>query len=238
MTPNEDLYVESAAAYAAHAATNFMNVRYERPAMYAAIGDVAGKRVLDAGCAGGEYAAHFLAGGAQVTCVDASEAMIHLVRERFGDAVEARHHDLAQTLDWLPDASFELICSSLTLHYVKDWSVPMREFYRVLKPGGRAVISTHHPQMLAVDNYFETARIEDVWRVGGVDRRVSFYHRPLQAMIQPIAGAGFMLRRAIEPQLPQRTPDVSEEWYERLNTKPWFLIFDAEKPKVSLARAQ
>jgi ubiquinone/menaquinone biosynthesis C-methylase UbiE len=229
MTENREMYGEAAAAYAAHSAANFMNVRYERPAMYAAIGDVAGKRVLDAGCAGGEYAAHFLAGGANVTALDASPAMIDIVRERFGDAVNARCHNLAEPIGWLDDASFDIVCSSLTLHYVRDWNVPLREFYRLLKPGARAVISTHHPQMIPVANYFETQLIEDTWSVGGADRRVTFYHRPLQAMIAPVSQAGFVLRRVIEPQLPERSPDVTEEWYERLNHKPWFIIFDAEK---------
>jgi ubiquinone/menaquinone biosynthesis C-methylase UbiE len=230
MSQNEEMYGKAAREYAQHAATHFMNVRYERPAMYAAIGGVAGKRVLDAGCAAGEYAAHFLAAGAHVTAIDESEAMIALVRARLGDAVSARRQDLAQPLDWAADASFDLVVSSLTLHYVRDWGVPLGEFFRVLKAGGRAVISTHHPQMIPVENYFETQQIEDAWQIGGVERRVTFYHRPLQAMIRPITEAGFVLRRIIEPQLPEPSPDVPGEWYERLNSKPWFVIFVLEKP--------
>lgn len=216
MIPNDDMYGSGAAAYVDHAATNAMNAAYERPAMFGIIGDVAGKRVLDAGCAGGEYAARFAEQGACVTAIDASEAMIGIVRERLGDAVSARVHDLSQPLDWAPDGSFDLVCSSLTLHYVRDWSVPLREFYRVLAPGGRAVISTHHPQMFDVENYFETQLVEDVWRVGGSERRVRFYHRPFAVAIAPAVQAGFALRGVTEPQLPQ-------------SGKPWFLILDLTK---------
>lgn len=217
MIPNDDMYGSGAAAYVDHAANNAMNAGYERPAMFGILGDVAGKRVLDAGCAGGEYAARFSGQGASVTAIDASEAMIGIVRRRLADAVTARVHDLSQPLSWAQDASFDLVCSSLTLHYVADWSVPLREFYRVLVPGGRAVISTHHPQLVDVDEYFETQLVEDVWRVGGGERRVRFYHRPLQAMLDPALQAGFALRGLTEPQLPG-------------SGRPWFLILDLSKP--------
>jgi len=42
------------------AARSFANTKYERPAMLALLGEAADKTVLDAGCAGGEYAAHLL----------------------------------------------------------------------------------------------------------------------------------------------------------------------------------
>ena len=43
-------YDQFAAAYAADTEANAFNALYERPAMLALLGDVGGKRVLDAGC--------------------------------------------------------------------------------------------------------------------------------------------------------------------------------------------
>ncbi|HLI94697.1 MAG TPA: hypothetical protein VKT72_01285, partial [Candidatus Baltobacteraceae bacterium] len=65
-TGNDGLYVDAAQDYASHSAENFCNAQYERPTMLDVIGHVHGKSVLDAGCAGGEYAALLLARGAHV----------------------------------------------------------------------------------------------------------------------------------------------------------------------------
>lgn len=228
---NNSLYTDAAREYAAHSAENFYNARYERPAMLDVAGDSRGKSVLDAGCAGGEYVAHFLAQQARVTALDASRAMVDIVRERFGDAVDVHRHDLREPIVWLKDASMDLVLSSLTLHYLRDWTVPLGEFRRILKRGGRFVMSTHHPAMvqplLGDRSYFDTLLVRDTWRVGGIDREVHFYHRPLQDIINAIVNAGFTIRRIVEPQLKERGADLPPEGFNKLSTSPWFLIVEA-----------
>ncbi len=230
MSSDNTLYEHAARDYARHSAVNAVNAAYERPAMYALAGDVSGKTVLDAGCAGGEYAAYFLEKGARVIAVDASRAMIDIVRERLGDAVDARTQDLNEPLAWLADKSVDLVVSSLTLHYLPSWENPLREFRRVLKPAGRFVMSMHHPAMtaLSVDDYFQTTLIAEVWKICGHDRHVQFYHRPLQAVYDDFAAAGLRVRRIIEPRMTQRPQGLSDEWFARLGRRPWFLMIEAE----------
>jgi len=45
----------------------------------------------------------------------------------------------------LEPRSLDGITCSLALHYVADWSVPLRSFASALRPGGWAVISLDHP---------------------------------------------------------------------------------------------
>lgn len=52
--------------FAEHAEDGFYNAYYDRPACLALLGDVAGKRVLDAACGPGLYAAELVRRGAQV----------------------------------------------------------------------------------------------------------------------------------------------------------------------------
>lgn len=64
-----------AEAYAAENENNLVNAYYERPAMLALAGDVAGHRVLDAGCGSGPLTAALLDRGAVATGVDVSAGM-------------------------------------------------------------------------------------------------------------------------------------------------------------------
>ncbi len=222
-------YDEFAREYAAHSAVSPYNALYERPAMQARLGEVRGKRVLDAGCAGGEHTALLLDRGAEVVAMDASAGLIEIVRERFGNRVETHRADLREPMHFLPDASIDVVFCSLTLHYIDDWSVPLREFKRVLRRGGRLLMSTHHPAMTAssVENYFATQLIHETWRVGEANMDVRFYHRPLEAMIGAIIDAGFQVEALIEPHLTARDPSVPQSDYVRLATTPWFIVIEA-----------
>jgi SAM-dependent methyltransferase len=219
-----------AAAYAAVTVSNVCNAAYERPAVRDVLGDVSGLDVLDAGAAAGEHSAWLAAHGARVVAIDASEAMVHLARERLGDAATVVRADLARPLP-LPDASFDIVLSSLTLHYLADWLPTLREFARVLRPCGRFVFSTHHPALTddPAADYHAVRLVEEGWdgfAAGPVPMR--FYHRPLERIVGDVLAAGFVLRALREPR-PSAEADVRDPAVAaRLRTRPWFLIVDAE----------
>lgn len=212
------LYDEDAGAYARHTATSTWNASYERPAMQRIIGTVNGRSVLDAGCASGELSAWLLSEGADVTALDNSTAFITMIQERFGQRLRACRADLAQGLPFA-DCAFDVVASSLTLHYIADWEALMRELFRITKPGGRLVFSTHHPSMTAslVTKYFKTALVRDVFTIDGKAYPVQFYHRSLEGIIAPVLAAGFAIRAICEPEL-KGTPQ-----------RPWFLFLDCMK---------
>jgi SAM-dependent methyltransferase len=221
---------ERAAAYARISAANAANAAYERPAVRALLGDVQGLDVLDAGCAAGEHSAWLVEHGARVVALDASEAMVALARERLGERARVLHADLAQPLPF-PDASFDRVLSSLTLHYLAEWSDPLREFARVLRPGGRLVFSTHHPFMTApdVDDYHAVRVVKETWRGFGAPVEVTFYHRPLGRIVADVLAAGFALRGMHEPQPTAEADARDPALAARFRTGPGFLIVDAER---------
>ena len=68
-----------------YAQDNLYNAHFERPNTLELIGDVSGKKVLDLGCGSGLYAQILLARGASaVTCIDASQEMIEIVKGKLG----------------------------------------------------------------------------------------------------------------------------------------------------------
>jgi SAM-dependent methyltransferase len=104
-----------------------------------------GLKVLEIGCGLGTDGAQFAQAGADYTGIDLTEAAIDLARRRFamsGLKGDFRVSD-AEKLDFA-DESFDLVYSHGVLHHTPDIEAAIGEVYRVLKPGGRAVIMLYH----------------------------------------------------------------------------------------------
>jgi ubiquinone/menaquinone biosynthesis C-methylase UbiE len=137
-------YDSFAEVYSTENEVNLANAYYERPAMLALAGDVAGRRILDAGCGSGPLFAALRDRGAIMTGFDKSTGMLELARRRLGDDADLQVADLGCPLPF-PDGAFDDVVASLVLHYLEDWSAPLAELRRVLKPGGRLIASVNHP---------------------------------------------------------------------------------------------
>src|SRR5437879_9521392 len=73
-----------AEAYTASNETSLFNAYYERPAILALAGDVAGRRILDAGCGSGPLFAALRERGDIVTGFDSSTGILEQARRRLG----------------------------------------------------------------------------------------------------------------------------------------------------------
>jgi malonyl-CoA O-methyltransferase len=113
----------------------------------AALGDVAGLAVLDLGCGTGRHAVWLANGGATVTGLDFSEGMMEKARAKPGArGVRFVVHDLDERLPFA-DGAFDRVVSGLVLEHLRELGAFFAEARRVLKPGGRAVVSGMHPAM-------------------------------------------------------------------------------------------
>lgn len=204
-----DHYDGFADSYAAENASSLFNAYYDRPAMIRLAGDVSGRRILDAGCGTGPLTAELRTRGALMTGLDGSPAMLEHARRRLGDDVPLHVADLAQPLPFADD-SFDDVVSSLVLHYLEDWTAPLAEIRRVLRPGGRLILSVNHPTVRVVTNpdedYFATTQFSDEFELAGERAVLTFWHRPLHAMFDAFAGAGFRVRLLSEPPPAPDTP--------------------------------
>jgi ubiquinone/menaquinone biosynthesis C-methylase UbiE len=116
------------------------------------LGDVAGKRVLDLGCGGGQAAVVIARKGATTIGVDASVRMLERARQLAARAearVEWHHGDLAD-LAFLRAESIDLAVSVYALGEVADLSRALRQVHRVLKNRAAFVFSYEHPMGLCV----------------------------------------------------------------------------------------
>ncbi len=225
-------YEPFAQRYADVVDTKPHNAYYERPATLAMLPDLQGKRILDAGCGSGWYAEYYAEHGASVTSVDASETMVRLTKNRLGDRVNAFCADLNKPLDSLTDNSFDLVVSPLTMHYLEKWEPVFAEFRRLLILGGTLLFSTHHPftdiELSDKGDYFLQELLEDDW---GLGHPIHYYRRPLSAMTEALASAGFLIERIVEPQPSEEFRRIAPEAYKRMVGRPWFLIIRAQSGK-------
>jgi SAM-dependent methyltransferase len=227
--PRVSDYDGIAEAYSAENEANLVNAFYERPAMLALAGDVAGRRILDAGCGAGPLFAALRDGGAIVTGFDKSAGMIELARRRLGDDADLQVADLGRPLPF-PDDTFDDVTASLVLHYLEDWGPALAELRRVLKPGGRLIVSVEHPFAITLmhreagrkADYFATSNRTEEWAMGGQTTLMSFWDRPLHAMTDAFAAAGFRIAVISEPA---PAPAARELFPDELAAKPRFLCF-------------
>jgi SAM-dependent methyltransferase len=222
-------YDSFAEAYSAETEANLINGYYARPAILDLAGDVTGRRILDAGCGSGPVCAALRDRGALVTGFDSSAGMVELARQRLGADADLRVADLGGPLPF-PDGAFDDVVACLVLHYLEDWAAPLAELRRVLRPGGRLIVAVEHPFAITLMHleqgsklsYFETRERSEEWTFGGRSVPMRFWDRPLHAMTDAFAAAGFAITVISEPP---PAPGARELFPAELADKPAFLCF-------------
>ncbi len=221
------------------------NELVEIPAMLSLIGDVKGKRVLDAGCGYGYYSIFLAKRGATVTGIDISEKMIELSKK---NAIKASVKcqffvcDI-QDMSMFNSKTFDLVTSSIVVSYLDDLEKAFSEVSRVLKPKGIFTFSENHPILKGwwekdqenrrlhwnIDNYFERSIGIDKWGRENHVIETSSRHRIVQDYFDALISAGFVVERLVEPEPVEKGKSINKEHYERAKRIPIFILFKARK---------
>jgi 2-polyprenyl-3-methyl-5-hydroxy-6-metoxy-1,4-benzoquinol methylase len=208
------------------------------PVLLGLLGDVRGRRVLDAGCGNGYFSRMLAERGAQVVGVEPTDAMTAFAREKEADLEQGVTYVQAD-LTLLPDLGgpFDAVVCSMVLMGIPDWRPAMRACVEALRPGGLFVFALVHP---AFERLLGTWREHGEYRVRRylteyeiVGSDASDFHRPISAYLNELASLGCRLREVVEPGLDAAvavegesiTPGI--DGYVHL---PNFLIVSAEVP--------
>jgi SAM-dependent methyltransferase len=212
-------------AYTAENETSLINAYYARPAILDLAGDVVGRQILDAGCGSGHLFAALRDRGAIVTGFDSSTKMVELARQRLGADAALQVADLGSPLPF-PDGAFDDVIAALVLHYLEDWTAPLAELRRVLRPGGRLIMAVNHPIVFKLvypeADYFATVKWSDEYTFSGQKAVLTYWHRPLHAMTDAFTAAGF--RTAVISE-PYPAPGARERFPDEFGDKQAFLCF-------------
>lgn len=99
--------------------------------------------IADLGCGTGYMAESLLGQCGRLICVDRAEGMLDEAQKRLGRRASATKVEFRRgELDALPLADGEVdgVIAGMVLHHLPSLADALREMYRVLKPGGTAVI--------------------------------------------------------------------------------------------------
>lgn len=184
--------------------------------------DFQGKRVLDLGCGYGWHCQYATEHHAQyVLGVDISKRMLETAKQKHAHPQIEYRQIAMEDLTLEPD-SFDVVFSSLALHYVKDYEQLVQHIANWLTKGGNFVFSVEHPVFTSygnqdwyydengnilhfpVDRYFYEGQREAVF----LQEKVVKYHRTLTTYLETLMKHGFMIQHVVEPQPPLEMMDM------------------------------
>lgn len=159
--------------------------------------------VVDLGCGTGRYSLYLDSLGHSVTGIDISEDMINLARTK-SKKVRFVQGDMRK----LPfgDNEFDFAVSGLAIHYVKNLEETIKEFSRVLKPGGQLIISSIHPWMVALGVHAEFHDKKSGW---GFIRDNILWH---SSYIEAFNKASLRIVHCHEPQIGSKEVKTLQRW--------------------------
>lgn len=203
--------------------------------------DFTGKRVLDLGCGYGWHCIYAMEqGAASAVGIDISQKMLEVAREKtVFPQVDYRCMPMEE-IDF-PTGSFDVVISSLALHYLQSFEEIAKKVNACLTAGGSFVFSVEHPIFTAygsqdwfydeagnilhfpVDNYFYEGERRAVF----LGEEVRKYHKTLTTYLNGLLTNGFSLEHVVEPQPPARM--LSLEGMSDEMRRPMMLIVAARK---------
>lgn len=199
------------------------------------------KTMLDLGSGYGWHSFYAAENGANsVLGIDSSDKMLAIAKQKnkFNN-VEFKKIDI-NNLNSM-NAKFDLVFSSLALHYVEDFEKVVANVQILLNPNGEFIFSVEHPiftsegteqwtlnedgsiKNFPVDRYFdESVRETNFW-----ETPVIKYHRTLETYIETLIKNGFIIQHLVEPTPPDSMldiPGMKDEF-----RRPMMMILSARK---------
>ncbi|MFV0394761.1 MAG: class I SAM-dependent methyltransferase [Coprobacillaceae bacterium] len=198
------------------------------------------KSMLDLGCGFGWHCQYAIDEGAKkVVGIDISTNMLEVAKEKTDSRIEYEVKAM-EDINY-PNETFDVVLSSLALHYIKDFNIVVDKVYSSLKKEGVFLFSVEHPVFTAegsqnwkykengdinyfpVNNYF----YEGKRNTSFLGEKVVKYHRTLTTYIQLLLDIGFSIHKVIEP-MPSKhlldVPGMKDEMH-----RPMMLIIYAVK---------
>ena len=215
------------------------------PVLLQLLGNVKGKKILDAGCGEGYLSRLLAKQGAFVTGIDFSEEMLAIAQERTNPVLGIQYvHDNCEKMDYFDIESFDIIVSNMVLQDLSDHKAALQSMNRVLVDRGLLIFSIPHPCFSTpncgwvrgnkgkklywkVDRYFEECAFEQDWPPN-TDEGLLLFHRTLSTYLTTLLNVGFELLDVVEPKPSEEMLSQYPEFVDDLRMSH-FIVFKAIK---------
>lgn len=181
-----------------------------------------GERVLELGSGTGELAARMAAAvgpGGSVLATDVAAGMVDLCRQTLAGVPHASVAQVDAAATGLPDEQFDAAAFVMGLMFVVEQERAAQELRRVLRPGGRAVVTTwagpeHNPWLAGLGM---AAMVHGVVAGGPPTEPGGLFSLTDEAKLESVLRAGGFRDVVVEPfTLELRYPDVGT-WFETVS---------------------
>ena len=218
------------------------NNLFEVPSLMSMLPDISGMEIMDLGCGFGEHCVKYVEMGAKsVVGVDISSRMLDVARAENSlpriEYICMPMEDIGQL-----GRRFDIVISSLAMHYVKDFRSIVQNIHDALRPGGFFIFSQEHPVCTCypknharwtkdnaggkicynMSGYGIEGERSTTWVVDDVIK----YHRTFSTIINALTESGFVIRKIEEP-IPSEELLKEYPQYSDLLIKPNFLVIKA-----------
>lgn len=222
---------------------NSYNNLIEKPALFSLCPTFKDKDVLDLGCGYGENCNEFKRLGARhVLGIDISTKMLEVAnKENKSDGIDF----LCMSMDDISmlQQKFDIILSSLAIHYVEDFNQLVENIAKLLHKGGYFIFSQEHPITTAtqIEDYWTKDKdgnaqyynlsdysVEGLRKTNWIINDVIKYHRSFSTLMNTLHDHGMMVEKILEPIPDERIMQTFPQ-FKKSKHKPDFLLMKARK---------
>ena len=218
----------------------------EMPAIYSALPDVSGKRVLDLGCGSGNNCIKAVRLGASyVVGLDISKNMIELAKKTNKDE-KIKYENISMENVSTLNEKFDFVISSLAFNYVEDYDKLLKDIYELLNENGQLIFSQEHP--LSTGTILNDAcnsssklklggkeyKLLSDYNINGprvvnwLDGTYTKYHRNFSSLVNGLIDNNYKICKIIEPIATSENVKKNPKYKNQLNM-PYFMIIVAKK---------
>lgn len=214
----------------------------EMPEVKRAMPVIKGKAVLDIGCGMGNLIQYILDyEPARVVGIDQSQNMISECRKHFNNEQLDLH--CTNFMDFKCEETFDVIVSSLVLHYIEDFNLCCQKISELLSKDGTLLFTMEHPIQTAtmdpevkkedsdgvylrMEHYFDETSRTSYW----LDQNVKKYHHTIETIFNNLIQHGLEIQYVKDlGQSEEVFQYFDEKQINKLKQFPPFLMVKAKK---------